>query len=279
MRAFLCLLFAWVFAHAINVSAVFIDDNDIVKGSDRGEVFLNDKKIVSLESGMNFLDEIVYEKIIDIYKDKEQIAFLSRFDEKITLHLYEKEKVKHIKIQDNIKNVFLYKNNIVLIGMDSTLRVLDSEQKEIFAKHFLDSSINTAKKYKNKIYIGFESGDVMVFNLDDKTFIKSKNKHFDSVWSVDISDDRLLSCGTDRKVLLDGAVAFKEDFIIYACAINGKNIAYTYNENNDIKVFLNGELKIIKNDKNYFIQKIFLNKNSLYIMAFDEDLIKKDLNE
>lgn len=228
---------------------------------------------------MNFLDEIVYEKIIDIYKDKEQIAFLSRFDEKITLHLYEKEKVKHIKIQDNIKNVFLYKNNIVLIGMDSTLRVLDSEQKEIFTKHFLDSSINTAKKYKNKIYIGFESGDVMVFNLDDKTFTKSKNKHFDSVWSVDISDDRLLSCGTDRKVLLDGAVAFKEDFIIYACAINGKNIAYTYNENNDIKVFLNNELKIIKNDKNYFIQKIFLNKNSLYIMAFDEDLIKKDLNE
>lgn len=45
MRAFLCLLFAWVFAHAINVSAVFIDDNDIVKGSDRGEVFLMIKKL------------------------------------------------------------------------------------------------------------------------------------------------------------------------------------------------------------------------------------------
>lgn len=230
-------------------------------------VFKNDNKEFELGSNVIFIDD--YKGLV--------LAISSEFGEK-TLNIYKDNQVKSKKISSDINKAFLYKDMIILTSLASEIIFLDLDFKEIKRVHFSNASINTASinKDKAKIALGFESGKIVVYDLNNHTYI-TKEVHKDNIYNVDFKANKIISCATDRKAIISDDElnlidTIESNNLIYNCAISSSGlVAYSCDVDNNICV---GDEKI--NIGNLYLNSILFKEDTLRLNAYSKTLYEKD---
>lgn len=230
-------------------------------------VFKKDKKILELDENIIFIDD--YQNTI--------LAISSKDGEK-TLNIYKDNNLNKYKISSDINKAFLYQDKIILTSLASELIIKDLAFNELQKIHFSNASINAASinKEKAKIALGFESGKIIIYDLNTNKFI-SKEVHKDNIYSVDYKKDKIISCATDRKAVisddeLNEIKSIESNNLIYNCAISNDGI-YAYSCDVDNNICINDD-KI--NIGNLYLNSILFDNSVLKLNAYSKTLYKKD---
>ncbi|WP_267524638.1 hypothetical protein [Campylobacter sp. MG1] len=242
----------------------YINNEFVACGND---IYKNNDKVLSLDDNIIFIDDY------DI-----NILAISSKDGLKTLNIYKDNKLLKFKISSDINKAFLYKDKIILTSLGSELIIRDLSFNLIKKVHFSNASINAASinKEKAKIALGFESGKIVVYDLNSNDFI-SKEVHKDNIYNVDYKKDNIISCSTDRKVIinddkLNEITNIESDNLVYNCALSDNlNFAYSCDLENNICI---GKDKI--NIGNLYLNSILFDKNTLKLNAYSKILYKKD---
>lgn len=214
--------------------------------------------------------------VIFIDEDNANILAISITDEQKYINIYKDKKLKSKAISNDINKAFLYKDKIILVSLASEIIILDLDFKEIKRIHFSYSSISAASKNDGILALGFESGKIVLLKLSDFTYI-SKEIHKDNIYNVDYKNHHLISCSTDRKVIisddkLNTIKTIKANNLVYFCAIsNDLDIAYSCDVENNICI--NDD---VLNIGNLYLNSIEFYKNTLQLNAYSNTFYTKE---
>ncbi|AJC87941.1 nitrate reductase accessory protein [Campylobacter insulaenigrae] len=283
-----------------NLNAIKLIDEKLLIGLDNGEilsVLVKDKQeklITKLAKIKNFYEDNVDPRIYSIDYFDGMVLVLSEGDfGSKKLNIYNENMIFDFQLPNNSvkKALFLNNNIVVLAALDSSIELLDLKTKKVIKKTtFSNSSLSDVvlDEYKNILVAGFESGEIVLFDLNKWQKIKNyKNIHKDNIYQLDYKNKTILSCSTDRKL---GIIAnnnekiLEKDFLIYACALNqnGTIAAFSDNEKNIIELVDTKTLKTIKKfqNRNFLLEYlIFLNNDELVSAGFENTIIFWSINE
>ncbi|HDZ4951620.1 TPA: WD40 repeat domain-containing protein, partial [Campylobacter jejuni] len=203
-----------------------------------------------------------------------------------------KDNLQIKKLEENsiTKAFFINEDTYLLISIGSEIELIDKNLKNIKRFNFSHSSLNDAvlSEDKNKLVVGFESGEVELFDLKNWKMLKNYDKmHKDNIYQVDFKNNIILSCGTDRRI---GIVKNEEqnflqkNFLIYACALSpdGELAVYSDNEAGISEVFSTSDFKSIKTFNNENLMSefiIFLNNKDFIISGFGDSIMFRSTDE
>ncbi|MBM0637100.1 WD40 repeat domain-containing protein [Campylobacter sp. VicNov18] len=291
------LSFAYELKLNSNVTALKFHEQNLYIGTDKGEVLKyhiqnkNLKKLLSLAKIKNYYGED-FSKIysIDIFENTLLVLSEGDFGTK-NLSFYNNE-LQINKLKDNgiIKAFFIDKNTYLLVSMGSEIKSVDKNLFYIKEFSFSHSSLNDAvlSEDRSKLLAGFESGEVELFDLKNWKILKNYDKmHKDNIYQVDFKNNTILSCGTDRRIVLikDGRQNFlQKDFLIYACALDpsGNLAIYSDNEAGICEVFDTNTFKSLKvfDNKNLMVEFIvFLNYKDFVFSGFGQSIMFRSIDE
>lgn len=230
-------------------------------------VFNKEQKEFELGNNIIFIDD--YEGMI---------LAISTDEGQKTLSIYKDNIIRNKSISSDINKAFLYKNIIILTSLASEIIFLDLDFNEIKRVHFSNASINAASmnKTKQKLVLGFESGKIVIYDLNTHTFI-SKEVHKDNIYNVDYKNNKIISCATDRKAIvsddeLNIINTIETNNLVYNCAISSSGkVAYSCDIDNNI---------CIDNEKinigNLYLNSISFKDDVLRLNAYSKTLYEKD---
>ncbi|MCR6577992.1 WD40 repeat domain-containing protein [Campylobacter insulaenigrae] len=283
-----------------NLNAIKLIDEKLLIGLDNGEilsVLVKDKQeklIAKLAKIKNFYEDNVDPRIYSIDYFDGMVLVLSEGDfGSKKLNIYNENMIFDFQLPNNSvkKALFLNNNIVVLAALDSSVELLDLKTKKVIKNTtFSNSSLSDVvlDEHKNILVAGFESGEIVLFDLNKWQKIKNyKNIHKDNIYQLDYKNKTILSCSTDRKL---GIIAnnnekiLEKDFLIYACALNqnGTIAAFSDNEKNIIELVNTKTLKTIKKfqNRNFLLEYlIFLNDDELVSAGFENTIIFWSINE
>jgi len=280
-----------------NVTALKLDQNTLYIGTDEGEVLslsLEDKKLTKLfslekiENYYGYSSARIY--TIDSFKDSLLILSEGSFGTK-NLSLFENKNLKTQKLKfDGVNKAFFVDENNYLLGLiGSDIKLLNANLEPMKDFVFSHSSLNAMSLSDDRTLLlaGFESGEVELFDLKNWILRKNFNSiHKDNVYQVDLKNEAIISCSTDRRI---GIVKNSEekflqkDFLIYACALspNGKIAAFSDNNQNIIELFDTDTLKNLGSFSNENVSVefiIFVDERNLIFSGFGDRIIFKHLD-
>ncbi|MCV3386921.1 WD40 repeat domain-containing protein [Campylobacter sp. IFREMER_LSEM_CL2256] len=283
-----------------NLNALKLADNSLLIGLDNGEIkqyFLKDKKmqkITQLDKIKNFYEENLSPRIYSIDYLNGAILILSEGDfGSKKLYVYKnKQLLSYDLANDGAKKaLFLDDNTILLALLGSNIELFDLKTKSV-VKNFTFSSSSLSdvvlNETKTQLVAGFESGELMLFDVKKWQKIKSyKNVHKDNIYQLDFKNTIIASCSTDRKLGIvqnDQEKNIERDFLIYTCALNenGSIAAFGDNEKNIIELVNTKNLKTIKKfqNKDFLLEYlIFLNEHELISAGYEDKIIFWSIDE
>ncbi|MCV3336500.1 WD40 repeat domain-containing protein [Campylobacter sp. RKI_CA19_01121] len=283
-----------------NLNALKLADNSLLIGLDNGEIkqyFLKDKKmqkIIQLDKIKNFYEENLSPRIYSIDYLNGAILILSEGDfGSKKLYVYKnKQLLSYDLANDGAKKaLFLDDNTILLALLGSNIELFDLKTKSV-VKNFTFSSSSLSdvvlNETKTQLVAGFESGELMLFDVKKWQKIKSyKNVHKDNIYQLDFKNTIIASCSTDRKLGIvqnDQEKNIERDFLIYTCALNenGSIAAFGDNEKNIIELVNTKNLKTIKRfqNKDFLLEYlIFLNEHELISAGYEDKIIFWSIDE
>ncbi|HEC1774473.1 WD40 repeat domain-containing protein [Campylobacter sp. IFREMER_LSEM_CL2127] len=283
-----------------NLNALKLADNSLLIGLDNGEIkqyFLKDKKmqkITQLDKIKNFYEENLSPRIYSIDYLNGAILILSEGDfGSKKLYVYKnKQLLSYDLANDGAKKaLFLDDNTILLALLGSNIELFDLKTKSV-VKNFTFSSSSLSdvvlNETKTQLVAGFESGELMLFDVKKWQKIKSyKNIHKDNIYQLDFKNTIIASCSTDRKLGIvqnDQEKNIERDFLIYTCALNenGSIAAFGDNEKNIIELVNTKNLKTIKRfqNKDFLLEYlIFLNEHELISAGYEDKIIFWSIDE
>ncbi|MCR8704592.1 WD40 repeat domain-containing protein [Campylobacter sp. 2352 PW] len=283
-----------------NLNALKLADNSLLIGLDNGEIkqyFLKDKKmqkITQLDKIKNFYEENLSPRIYSIDYLNGAILILSEGDfGSKKLYVYKnKQLLSYDLANDGAKKaLFLDDNTILLALLGSNIELFDLKTKSV-VKNFTFSSSSLSdvvlNETKTQLVAGFESGELMLFDVKKWQKIKSyKNIHKDNIYQLDFKNTIIASCSTDRKLGIvknDQEKNIERDFLIYTCALNkdGSIAAFGDNEKNVIELVNTKNLKTIKRfqNKDFLLEYlIFLNEHKLISAGYEDKIIFWSIDE
>ncbi|EGK7485295.1 WD40 repeat domain-containing protein [Campylobacter lari] len=283
-----------------NLNALKLVDNSLLIGLDNGEIkqyFLKDKKmqkIIRLDKIKNFYEENLSPRIYSIDYLNGAILILSEGDfGSKKLYVYKnKQLLSYDLANDGAKKaLFLDDNTILLALLGSNIELFDLKTKSV-VKNFTFSSSSLSdvvlNETKTQLVAGFESGELMLFDVKKWQKIKSyKNVHKDNIYQLDFKNTIIASCSTDRKLGIaqnDQEKNIERDFLIYTCALNenGSIAAFGDNEKNIIELVNTKNLKTIKKfqNKDFLLEYlIFLNEHELISAGYEDKIIFWSIDE
>ncbi|HEC1754690.1 WD40 repeat domain-containing protein [Campylobacter lari] len=304
-KIFLILLMSiYTFSYELkldsNLNALKFADNSLFIGLDNGEInqyFLKDKKmqkITQLDKIKNFYEENLSPRIYSIDYLNGAILILSEGDfGSKKLYVYKnKQLLSYDLANDGVKKaLFLDDNTILLALLGSNIELFDLKTKNV-VKNFTFSSSSLSdvvlNETKTQLVAGFESGELMLFDVKKWQKIKSyKNVHKDNIYQLDFKNTIIASCSTDRKLGIvqnDQEKNIERDFLIYTCALNenGSIAAFGDNEKNIIELVNTKNLKTIKKfqNKDFLLEYlIFLNEHELISAGYENKIIFWSIDE
>ncbi|EAK9939476.1 WD40 repeat domain-containing protein [Campylobacter lari] len=304
-KIFLILLMSiYTFSYELkldsNLNALKFADNSLLIGLDNGEInqyFLKDKKmqkITQLDKIKNFYEENLSPRIYSIDYLNGAILILSEGDfGSKKLYVYKnKQLLSYDLANDGVKKaLFLDDNTILLALLGSNIELFDLKTKNV-VKNFTFSSSSLSdvvlNETKTQLVAGFESGELMLFDVKKWQKIKSyKNVHKDNIYQLDFKNTIIASCSTDRKLGIvqnDQEKNIERDFLIYTCALNenGSIAAFGDNEKNIIELVNTKNLKTIKKfqNKDFLLEYlIFLNEHELISAGYENKIIFWSIDE
>ncbi|WP_270978590.1 WD40 repeat domain-containing protein [Campylobacter helveticus] len=288
-----------------NVTALKLEEKLLYVGTDEGEIFLFKTKdlrgqnedvflkepLVKLEKVQNyyeFLGAKIYH--IDVLKNKMLILSEGDYGGK-NLSIYEdKTLIKTKKLEfEGVSRAFFIDENTLLVGLiGSEIKLLNLDFKELKSFKFSHSSLNdlALSEDKKRLVVGFESGEVELFDLEKWQILKNYNTlHKDNIYQVSYKNGVILSCGTDRRVGVinqEKQDFLQKDFLIYACALSpsGKIGAFSDNDRGITELFEIATLKSIKKFENLDMMSefiIFLDDENLLISGFGKVILMRSL--
>ncbi|MCR8697255.1 WD40 repeat domain-containing protein [Campylobacter sp. LMG 7929] len=283
-----------------NLNALKLVDNSLLIGLDNGEIkqyFLKDKKmqkIIRLDKIKNFYEENLSPRIYSIDYLNGAILILSEGDfGSKKLYVYKnKQLLSYDLANDGAKKaLFLDDNTILLALLGSNIELFDLKTKSV-VKNFTFSSSSLSdvvlNETKTQLVAGFESGELMLFDVKKWQKIKSyKNVHKDNIYQLDFKNTIIASCSTDRKLGIvqnDQEKNIERDFLIYTCALNenGSIAAFGDNEKNIIELIDTKNLKTIKKfqNKDFLLEYlIFLNDHEFISAGYEDKIIFWSIDE
>lgn len=304
-KIFLVLLMSiYTFSYELkldsNLNALKFADNSLLIGLDNGEInqyFLKDKKmqkITQLDKIKNFYEENLSPRIYSIDYLNGAILILSEGDfGSKKLYVYKnKQLLSYDLANDGVKKALFLDDNIILLALlGSNIELFDLKTKNV-VKNFTFSSSSLSdvvlNETKTQLVAGFESGELMLFDVKKWQKIKSyKNIHKDNIYQLDFKNTIIASCSTDRKLGIvqnDQEKNIERDFLIYTCALNenGSIAAFGDNEKNIIELVNTKNLKTIKKfqNKDFLLEYlIFLNEHELISAGYENKIIFWSIDE
>ncbi|TDJ81343.1 WD40 repeat domain-containing protein [Campylobacter volucris] len=306
MRVVFFILLVWVCAFSYelklnsNLNTIKLVDEKLLIGLDNGEILsfsIKDKKIhtiTQLAKIKNFYEENTNARIYSIDFFKNSILVLSEGDfGSKNINIYKDNQLTSFKLSnDGVKKaLFLDENTILLALLGSGIEILDLKTKNTIKKFtFSTSSLSDVvlNDDKNTLVAGFESGQIVVFDLKKFQIVKNyKNIHKDNIYQLDFKNKTIVSCGTDRKlgIVKNGEEkSLERDFLIYTCALNfNASIAiFGDNEKNTIELVDTNTLQTIKTfqNKDFLLEYlIFLNDHEFISAGYENTIIFWSINE
>ncbi|MBF7043157.1 WD40 repeat domain-containing protein [Campylobacter volucris] len=306
MRVVFFILLVWVCAFSYelklnsNLNTIKLVDEKLLIGLDNGEILsfsIKDKKIhtiTQLAKIKNFYEENANARIYSIDFFKNSILVLSEGDfGSKNINIYKDNQLTSFKLSnDGVKKaLFLDENTILLALLGSGIEILDLKTKNTIKKFtFSTSSLSdiVLNDDKNTLVAGFESGQIIVFDLKKFQIVKNyKNIHKDNIYQLDFKNKTIVSCGTDRKlgIVKNGEEkSLERDFLIYTCALNfNASIAiFGDNEKNTIELVDTNTLQTIKTfqNKDFLLEYlIFLNDHEFISAGYENTIIFWSINE
>ncbi|TXE89365.1 WD40 repeat domain-containing protein [Campylobacter volucris] len=301
---FLFLVCIYAFSYELklnsNLNALKLIDGKLLIGLDNGEILnfsIKDKKIhtiAQLAKIKNFYEENVDARIysIDFLNDSILILSEGNFGSK-NINIYKDNQLESFKLlNDGVKKaLFLDEDTILLALLASGIEILDLKTKKTIKTFtFSTSSLSdiVLNDDKNTLVAGFESGQVIVFDLKKFQIVKNyKNIHKDNIYQLDFKNNTIVSCGTDRKlgIIKNGEEkSLEKDFLIYTCALNlnASMAIFGDNEKNTIELVDTNTLQTIKTfqNKDFLLEYlIFLNDYEFISAGYENTIIFWSINE
>lgn len=297
LNLFCVLSYAYELKINSNITSLKLDKQNLYIGTDKGEILLYNIKDKSLKELLSFPkiknyygDEFAKIYNIDIFKNKLLILSEGDFGSKNLSFYKESLQTKKLEESSIIKAFFIDEDTYLLISIGSEIELIDKNLNHIKNFNFSYSSLNDVmlSEDKNKLVAGFESGEVKLFDLKNWKILKNYDKiHKDNIYQVDLKNNVILSCGTDRRVGIiknEEQRFLQKDFLIYACALspNGKLAVYSDNEAGISEVFNTDDFKTIKTFNNENLMSefiIFLNNKDFIISGFGDTIMFRSIDE
>ncbi|MGH2327748.1 WD40 repeat domain-containing protein [Campylobacter taeniopygiae] len=297
LNLFCVLSYAYELKINSNITSLKLDKQNLYIGTDKGEILLYNIKDKSLKELLSFPkiknyygDEFAKIYNIDIFKNKLLILSEGDFGSKNLSFYKESLQTKKLEESSIIKAFFIDEDIYLLISIGSEIELIDKNLNHIKNFNFSYSSLNDVilSEDKNKLVAGFESGEVKLFDLKNWKILKNYDKiHKDNIYQVDLKNNVILSCGTDRRVGIiknEEQRFLQKDFLIYACALspNGKLAVYSDNEAGISEVFNTDDFKTIKTFNNENLMSefiIFLNNKDFIISGFGDTIMFRSIDE
>ncbi|MBZ7954041.1 WD40 repeat domain-containing protein [Campylobacter sp. W0018] len=297
LNLFCVLSYAYELKINSNITALKLDKQNLYISTDKGEILLYNIKDKSLKELLSFPkiknyygDEFAKIYNIDIFKNKLLILSEGDFGSKNLSFYKESLQTKKLEESSIIKAFFIDEDTYLLISIGSEIELIDKNLNHIKNFNFSYSSLNDVmlSEDKNKLIAGFESGKVKLFDLKNWKILKNYDKiHKDNIYQVDLKNNVILSCGTDRRVGIiknEEQRFLQKDFLIYACALspNGKLAVYSDNEAGISEVFNTDDFKTIKTFNNENLMSefiIFLNNKDFIISGFGDTIMFRSIDE
>lgn len=231
-------------------------------------VYKANKLIFSISDNITFIDDYL-----------DNILIISSKDGEKTLSLYKNNKLKSKEIASDINKAFLYEKGIILVSLASEIKILDFDFKNIYYKQLSNASISSASlnNDRHKLAIGFESGKIAIFDLANNDFL-IKEIHKDNIYNVDYKNGLIISCSTDRNVIisdenLNEIKRINNDNLVYNCALSDDGSIYAYSCDVDNNICINDDL--VKID-NLYLNSIIFDGFKLKLNAYSDILYEKD---
>ncbi|HFU4819651.1 TPA: WD40 repeat domain-containing protein [Campylobacter lari] len=304
-KIFLILLMSvYVFSYELklnsNLNVLKLIGNSLLIGLDNGEInqySIQDKKlqkITQLDKIKNFYEENLSPRIYSIDYLNGAILILSEGDfGSKKLYVYKnKQLLSYDLVNDGVKKaLFLDDNTILLALLGSNIELFDLKTKSVIKNFtFSNSSLSDVvlNETKTQLVAGFESGEIILFDMKKWQKIKSyKNIHKDNIYQLDFKNTVIASCSTDRKLGIvqnDQEKNIERNFLIYTCALNknGSIAAFGDNEKNIIEIIDTKNLKSIKKfqNKDFLLEYlIFLNDHELISAGYEDKIIFWSIDE
>ncbi|HEC1787874.1 TPA: WD40 repeat domain-containing protein [Campylobacter lari] len=306
MKKIFLILLVGIFSFAYelklnsNLNTLKFSNERLLIGLDNGEIIdfsIKNKQIkllTKLAKIKNFYEENVNARIysIDCLNDLVLILSEGDFGSK-NISIYNNKQLSSFKLQnDGVKKaLFLDKNTILLALLGSSIQILDLKNKKIIKDFtFSDSSLSDVvlDESKNVLVAGFESGEIISFDLKRWQIIKKyKNTHKDNIYQLDFKNKTIISCGTDRKLGIiknDDEKNIQRDFLIYTCALNSNanKAIFADNEKNTIELIDINTLKTLKTfqNKDFLLEYlVFLNDHEFISAGYENTIIFWSIDE
>ncbi|TXE83520.1 WD40 repeat domain-containing protein [Campylobacter peloridis] len=304
-KIFLILLMSiYTFAYELildsNLNALKLVGNDLIVGLDNGEIYkysIKEKKmqkITQLAKIKNFYEENLSPRIYSIDYFDGAILILSEGDfGSKKLHVYKNHQlISYNLANDGVKKaLFLDDNAILLALLGSNIELFNLKTKNIIKNFtFSNSSLSDVvlNETKTQLVAGFESGEIILFDIKNWKKIKSyKNIHKDNIYQLDFKNNIITSCGTDRKLGIvqnNNEKNIERNFLIYTCALNmdGSIAVFGDNEKNIIELIDTKNLKTIKKfqNKDFLLEYlIFLNDNNFIGAGYENKILFWSIDE
>ncbi|WP_096014510.1 hypothetical protein [Campylobacter lanienae] len=282
MRFFVVLFIAITFLWAdfelklpANAVSINLDKNSLLIGLDNGELYDYDTKskelnrIIELPKISNYFDNNISPKIFGIDKLNDIIAILYESDNGAkSLGIIQNGMLKSFKMPtDGVKKIFLLdENSVVFVTLSSEVEYYNFKESRIVfdTKLSTSSTGNAAYDRKNGILaIGIEGGVIFYFDTRLKKLIKQINAQKDTIYSVGLNGNLLISGSADKKAYFNNGVKefyYDAKFLVYCVGIS-----------DDKGVFSTEDMIKIIDKSGEVIKKIEYNGSSLNYLIFGSD--------
>ncbi|MCI5540206.1 MAG: hypothetical protein MR376_06545 [Campylobacter lanienae] len=282
MRFFVVLFIAITFLWAdfelklpANAVSINLDKNSLLIGLDNGELYDYDtnskelNKIIELPKISNYFDNNIAPKIFSIDKLNDIIAILYESDNGAkSLGIIQNGMLKSFKMPtDGVKKIFLLdENSVVFVTLSSEVEYYNFKESKVVFDTKLSTSSTGDAAYDRKngiLAIGIEGGVIFYFDTKLKKLIKQINAQKDTIYSVGLNGDLLISGSADKKTYFNNGVKefyYDAKFLVYCVGIS-----------DDKGVFSTEDMIKIINKSGVVIKEIEYNGSSLNYLIFGSD--------
>ncbi|MDY5519621.1 hypothetical protein [Campylobacter lanienae] len=282
MRFFVVLFIAITFLWAdfelklpANAVSINLDKNSLLIGLDNGELYDYDtkskelNKIIELPKISNYFDNNISPKIFGIDKLNDIIAILYESDNGTkSLGIIQNGMLKSFKMPtDGVKKIFLLdENSVVFVTLSSEVEYYNFKESKVVFDTKLSTSSTGDAAYDRKngiLAIGIEGGVIFYFDTKLKKLIKQINAQKDTIYSVGLNGDLLISGSADKKTYFNNGVKefyYDAKFLVYCVGIS-----------DDKGVFSTEDMIKIIDKSGVVIKEIEYNGSSLNYLIFGSD--------
>jgi outer membrane protein assembly factor BamB len=271
-----------------NLLDIIIDNNKIYFSTSNGKIgYIESNKVkdvISLPKIRSFTGEMIEPKVFSIDKIGDTIVVASEGN---NLYTIKNKKLTKLNISTNtlIKKakfidkdrvfVALLSNEIILYNITTNKIIYKSQ---LIGSTFSDFALN---EDKSKVVVANESGDIPLISTSNGKIIKTlKSVNLDNIYKISFRNNIIATAGQDRKTTIynlsnNSIYRLEAEFLVYACALSDRFVAYSYDEDNKIAVAeINSKSnRYILKGHNATINNIMFIDNNRLISIADEPKI------